>query len=254
MALQIDLSGRTALVTGGSRGIGRAIALALARAGADVAVAFHRDEDAAAAVCRDIEALGRRARAWRCAVEEREQCLALVVAAAGHFGALDILVNNAGVASRGRTVAYTDPAELERVMRVNAFAPYWLSQAALPHLRRRGRGDIVMVSSVATRLFSANGSPYSMSKAALEALAATLAKEERAQGVRTHVVSPSLTETDMGLRLARARGAADLRELDTRSPFGRVSSPEDVAAIVAFLVADANPYANGQNIAVDGGG
>ena len=88
----------------------------------------------------------------------------------------------------------------------------------------------------------------------MEALAVTLAKEERSHGIRTHIVSPTLTDTEMGRRLARARGSADIRTLDASSPFGRVSVPEDVAAVVAFLVSSANPYVNGQNIAVDGGG
>jgi NAD(P)-dependent dehydrogenase (short-subunit alcohol dehydrogenase family) len=107
---------------------------------------------------------------------------------------------------------------------------------------------------VATRKFAANGAPYNIAKAAMEALALTLAKEERAHGIRTHIVSPTLTDTDMGRRLARARGSADIHALDAASPFGRVSVPEDVAAAVAFLVSDLNAYVNGQNIAVDGGG
>jgi NAD(P)-dependent dehydrogenase (short-subunit alcohol dehydrogenase family) len=254
MSLTISLAGRTALVTGGGRGIGRAIALTLAQAGANVGLCFNRDEAAAAASVADIEALGRRAHAWHCDVGDHAQCLALVQDCTAYFGALDILVNNSGMASRGQCVADTAPAELERVLRVNALAPFWLTQAALPHLRLRGRADVVMVSSVATRRLSARGAPYAMSKAALEALAATLAKEERAHGVRCHVVSPSLTDTDMGRRLVRERGEDDIRSLDSNSPFGRVSAPQDVANVVAFLVSDANPYASGQNLAIDGGG
>ncbi|MGI4814580.1 MAG: SDR family NAD(P)-dependent oxidoreductase [Janthinobacterium lividum] len=252
--MQISLAGRIALVTGGGRGIGRAIAIALARAGADVALSYNKDATAALDTVREIEALGRKARCYRAAVEQREDDVALLDAVLRDFGALDILVNNAGIGSRGKTVIDTDPAEMEHVMRVDAFAPYWLSQLALPHLRQCGRADIVMVSSIATRMLSANGAPYNMAKAALEALAATLSKEERVHGVRTHVVSPSLTETEMGRRLAKARGAEDIHMLDARSPFGRVSVPEDVAAVVTFLVSDANPYINGQNIAIDGGG
>ena len=151
-------------------------------------------------------------------------------------------------------MADTDLGELERVMAVHVMGFFHLAQFLLPQMRTLGRGDIVMVSSVAIRKFSAGGAPYSMAKAAMEALALTLAKEERSNGIRTHIVSPTLTDTEMGRRLAKARGSADIRTLDASSPFGRVSRPEDVAAVVAFLVSDFNAYVNGQNIAVDGGG
>ena len=169
--------------------------------------------------------------------------------------AISILVNNAGIASRGQSVADTDPAELERVMRVHALAPHFLCGRVLPHMRKEARGDIIMISSVATLHHAANGAPYNMGKAAMEALALTLAKEERRHGIRTNIVAPSLTVTEMGKRLTKARtGGKDISELDATSPFGRVSVPEDVAAAVTWLVSDANPYANGQKINIDGGG
>jgi 3-oxoacyl-[acyl-carrier protein] reductase len=171
------------------------------------------------------------------------------------FGHIDILVNNAGIASRGQSVADTDPAEMERVVRVHAFGPHYLSKLVLPQMRQRKRGDIIMISSVATRSMGANGAPYNMGKAAMEALALTLAKEERRHGIRTNIVAPSLTVTEMGRRLTKAMtGGKDISELDATSPFGRVSVPDDVAAVVTFLVSDANPYANGQKVNVDGGG
>jgi NAD(P)-dependent dehydrogenase (short-subunit alcohol dehydrogenase family) len=171
------------------------------------------------------------------------------------FGGIDILVNNAGIASRGKSVFDTDPAEMERVVRVHAFAPHYLSKLVLPHMRDRGRGDIVMITSVATLFHAANGAPYNMGKAAAEALALTLSKEERQHGIRTNIVAPSLTVTEMGIRLSRATaGVSDIHELDARSPFGRVSTPEDVAAVVTFLVSSANPYVNGQKVNVNGGG
>ena len=251
----IDLSGRTALVTGGSRGIGRGIALALARAGADVAINYRRDEAAARATADAVRALGRRAEIYAASVGEAAECAALIDAVARDFGALDILVNNAGIASSGRSVADTDPAELVRVMAVHALAPHYLSHYALPHLRKAGRSDIVVISSVATDGYAANGAPYAMGKAAGEALAFTMAKEEMPNGVRVHVVKPSLTVSDMGERLARAvAGVADIHELDARFPWGRVPTPEDVAAAVVWLVSSANPYISGQAIAIDGSG
>jgi 3-oxoacyl-[acyl-carrier protein] reductase len=253
--MEIDLKGRVALVTGGGRGIGRAIALSLAEAGADVAVNYRRDGEAAAEVVRQVQGMGRKAAAYQASVESFEEDQAMVEGVLRDFGGVGILVNNAGIASRGQSVADTDPAEMERVVRVHAFGPHYLSKLVIPSMRKEGRGDIVMISSVATLGMGARGGPYNMGKAAMEALALTLAKEERAHGIRTNIVAPSLTVTEMGRRLTRATaGVEDIHELDARSPFGRVSTPEDVAAAVTWLVSSANPYANGQKININGGG
>ena len=253
--MQIDLSGRTALVTGGSRGIGRAIALSLAGAGADVAINYRRDQAAAEATVRDVQAMGRKAKAYAASVETWDEDQAMVAEVLADFGSIGILVNNAGIASRGQSVADTDPAEMERVVRVHAFGPHYLSKLVIPQMRGLGRGDIVMISSVATLGMAARGGPYNMGKAAMEALALTIAKEERQHGIRCNIVAPSLTVTDMGERLVRATaGVQDIHQLDERSPFGRVSTPEDVAAAVTWLVSSANPYANGQKININGGG
>ncbi len=253
--MQVSLKGRVALVTGGSRGIGRAIALSLAEAGADIAINYRRDEGAAREAADEIQRLGRRAKAYQASVENLESDPRMVADVLNDFGSIGILVNNAGIASRGQSVADTDPQEMERVVRVHAFGPHYLCKLVVPHMRKEKRGDIVMISSVATRGNAANGAPYNMGKAAMEALAMTLAKEERKNGIRTNIVAPSLTVTEMGRRLTKAiTGGKDISELDATSPFGRVSVPEDVAAVVTFLVSDANPYANGQKINVDGGG
>ncbi len=253
--MDVCLKGRVALVTGASRGIGRAIAISLAQAGADVAVNFRRDEGAAKETVAEIAKLGRKAKAYSASVENFDEDAAMVADVLKDFGSIGILVNNAGIASRGQSVADTDPAEMERVVRVHAFGPHYLCKLVVPHMRREKRGDIIMISSVATRSNGANGAPYSMGKAAMEALAFTLAKEERRHGIRTNIVGPSLTVTEMGRRLTKAiTGGKDISELDATSPFGRVSVPEDVAAAVTWLVSDANPYANGQKIYVDGGG
>ena len=251
--MEVSLKGRVALVTGGSRGIGRAIALSLAEAGADVAINYRRDEGAAKETVAAIEKRGRKAKAYSASVENWDEDVAMVADVLKDFGTIGILVNNAGIASRGQSVADTDPAEMERVVRVHAFAPHYLCKLVIPHMRKEKRGDIVMISSVATKGNAANGAPYNMGKAAMEALALTLAKEERKHGIRTNIVAPSLTVTEMGIRLTKARTGGDIHVLDAQSPFGRVSVPEDVAQVVTFLVSDANPYANGQKINIDGG-
>jgi 3-oxoacyl-[acyl-carrier protein] reductase len=251
----MSLSGRVALVTGGGRGIGRAIAVALAEDGADVAVNYYRDADAAQEAVTAIQGLGRKARAFRAQVDRFDQSESMVNDVFEEFGSVDILVNNAGRASLGHKVADTDPAELERVMRTNALAPHFLSKLVLPRMRERPRGDIVMISSVATRHHSARGGPYSMSKAALESLAFTLAKEERRNGIRVNVVAPGLVETEMGRRMIQAnQGIDNLRKLDASMPYGHVCTPEEVADVVRFLVSEGGGYVNGQRIYVDGGG
>jgi 3-oxoacyl-[acyl-carrier protein] reductase len=251
----VDLDGRVALITGGGRGIGRAIALALAEDGADVAVVYRRDEDSAAATVKDIEALGRRARAYAADVASVAEVDAMVGSVLADFGVVDILVNNAGVASRGRPVADTDAEEVERLLRTHALGAHVLCRAVLPSMRSRPRGDIVMISSIITRDVPPNGAPYAMAKAALEILAATLAKEERGHGIHVNVVAPGLVETDMGRRLAKATfGTDDMRALDASFPFGRVCSPEDVAGVVRFLVSPAAGYITGEVVRVDGGG
>jgi 3-oxoacyl-[acyl-carrier protein] reductase len=253
--MEIDLSGRTALVTGASRGIGKAIALALAEAGADVAVNYRKDAAAADETVREIQAMGRKAKAYAASVDSWDEDEAMVAEVVKDFGGIGILVNNAGIASRGQSVADTDPGEMERVVRIHAFGPHYLSKLAIPHMRKEGRGDIIMISSVATLGMGARGGPYNMGKAAMEALALTIAKEERQNGIRCNIVAPSLTVTEMGRRLTRATsGIEDIHELDARSPFGRVSTPEDVASAVTWLVSSANPYANGQKININGGG
>lgn len=248
------LAGRTAIVTGGSRGIGRAISVALARDGAAVAVNYLRGSAAAEQLAAELTAAARAARAFPASLDSNAQIEDMVAAVTAELGPPDIVVNCAGVASRGQPVADTDPAELMRLMAVNAFGPHRLAQLVLPGMRKRGLGHIVMISSTATRVMGANGAPYNMAKAAMEALAYTLAAEEERYGIRVNVVAPGLVNTEMGRRMARAtRGVADISALGADSPFGRVCQPEDVADVVAFLVGPSAGYITGQRIAVDGG-
>jgi len=251
----MSLNGRIALVTGAGRGIGRAIAVALAKDGADIAVNYRRDSASADAAVAEIRALGRKAQAFQASIEDLDQAGDMVSQIAAQMGPIGILINNAGIASRGQSVADTEAGELERVIRVHALAPHFLSKLVVPMMRELDRGDIVMISSVATDSYGAFGGPYNMGKAAMEALAFTLAKEEHKNNIRTNIVAPPLVETDMGRRLVKARsGIEDLRLLDAHMPFGHVCQPDDIANVVRFLVSTGNSYVNGQRIAVDGGG
>lgn len=252
------VEGRVALVTGGGRGIGRGISELLASEGATVAVNYRRDAEAAAETVAAIRAAGGAASAYQASVDDPQACAAMIDAIVADHDRLDILVCNAGIASRGKSVADTDPEEMVRVVAAHAFGSHHLARLTIPHLRRRGRGDVVMISSVATSNFSANGAPYNMGKAAMEALAFTLAKEERAHGIHVNVVAPGLVETDMGVRLARAltgnRELEDLRSLDAAAPFGRVCQPLDVANVVLWLCSEGAGYITGQRIVCNGGG
>lgn len=253
-----ELQGKVALVTGGGRGIGRSISLLLAQHGASIAVNYRRDKESAETTVADIIAAGGMATAHQGSTDEPVQNTALVAEVLAQYGGIDILVLNAGIASRGKSVAETEAEELWRLVATHALGPHQLCRDVLPSMRTRGRGDIVFISSVATNSMSANGAPYNMGKAAQEALASTLAKEEREYGIHVNVVAPGLVETDMGLRLARAmtgqREMQDLRSLDAAAPFGRVCQPEDVANIVLWFCSSQAGYVTGQRIEVDGGG
>jgi NAD(P)-dependent dehydrogenase (short-subunit alcohol dehydrogenase family) len=251
----MSLAGRVALVTGGGRGIGRAISLGLAQDGADVAVNYRRDDAAAKETVAEIEKLGRRGAAYAASIDSFDDNRAMVDAVLRDFGHVDILVNNAGIASRGKSVADTDPDELVRVVSTHAFGPHYLCKLVLPSMRTRGRGDIIMISSVATLSMAGWGAPYNMGKAAMESLAFTLSKEERKHNVHVNVVAPGLVETEMGRRLVRAaRGVEDIRSLDAVMPFGHVCQPEDVANVVRYLVSERASYLTGEKINVHGGG
>ncbi len=249
------MSQRLALVTGGGRGIGRGIAIGLAQDGIDVAVTYRRDSSSADETVAEIEALGAAGLAIQADVSvpaDNERTVAEVI---DRFGRLDILVSNGGIASRGRAVVDTDPDELLRVVSTHALGPHHLCSIAVPHLAANDRGDIVVISSVATSSYGGNGAPYNMGKAALEALAFTLAKEVRDAGIRVNVVAPGLVETEMGRRLVKgAAGIDDISTLHEVMPFGRVCQPEDIAGAVRFFVSDNAGYVTGEKLNVWGGG
>lgn len=253
------LAGRTALVTGGGRGIGRAISASLAREGAKVLVNYHRDADSAEETVEAIRGNGGTAMAYRGSSAVAEECREMMARIEAEHGGLDIAVLNGGVASSGRSVVDTDEAELWRLVETHALGPHQLCRAFLPAMRARGGGHVVFISSVATRGMAANGAPYNMGKAAMEALALTLAKEEMPHGIHVNIVAPGLVETDMGVRLARAiqgkskEAMPDLRSMDAAAPFGRVCQPDDIAGAVLFLLSPWSGYVSGQRIEVDGG-
>ena len=251
----MSLEGRVAIVTGGGRGIGRAVSLGLAADGATVAVNYRKDEAAAKQTVSDIEAAGGRAGAYQASVASFDEASAMVEQILADFGHVDILVNNAGVTNRGTPVAMTPVEELDRVIGTMAFGSHHMSQLVLASMRERPRGDVIMISSDSAVQCNPYAANYNMAKAAQEALAFTLAKEEARNGIRVNVVVPGLSNTDMGRRLVKAAMKVDeIHDLDQRFALGRVVEPEDTANVVRFLVSDAASHVTGQRIVVDGGG
>lgn len=254
MTTERPLTGRNALVTGASRGIGRAIALELGRAGASVIVNYRRDADAADEVVAELREIGTEAHAVPASVDSATDIARLADESLAKFPRIDIVVANAGRASRGQTVLDSDPEEFEALMATHAFSLQRLVQRLLPGMREAERGDIIAISSSEVDAMKANGAPYNMAKAALEALALTLAKEEARNGIRVNIVAPGLVVTDMGSRAVKAiLGVEDISELDADQPFGRLTRPEDIAATIRFLVSSGAAQVTGQRIVVDGG-
>jgi NAD(P)-dependent dehydrogenase (short-subunit alcohol dehydrogenase family) len=250
------IQGRVALVTGGGRGIGRAIALALARRGAQVAVAA-RTAAEVEGVAGEVRALGARALAVASDLSRREAPAALAARVAEALGPIDLLVNNAGVDASG-PVQRIDDATWDRVLAVNLTAPFLLVRACLPGMVQRGFGRILNVASVAGKIGLKYGAAYSASKHALVGLTRSIAAECGRKGVTCNALAPSWTETRMmdeamaAIARATGRSADEARELVLRAnPLGRAAAPEEVAA--AAIAVLANGAIHGQCIHVDGG-
>ncbi len=236
------LMGKVALVTGASRGIGRAVALALAAAGCDVAVNYHRAADEAEAVSAEIGKLGRRAVALQANVADASEVERLATVAEQVLGPIDILINNAGIGRRQPLEEIT-LSDWEEILRVNLTSSFLVTQAVLPGMRQRRWGRIVMISSVAAQLGGVIGPHYAASKAGqiglMHSYAALLAKE----GITANAIAPALIETDM------VTGNPALQP--DRIPVGRFGRVEEVAEIVVMLAR--NAYVTGQTINANGG-
>jgi 3-oxoacyl-[acyl-carrier protein] reductase len=248
----MDLQGKTALVTGGSRGIGRAICLTLARDGADVVVNYQASSQAADKVVSEIEGLGRRSFSHQADVSDNAQVAAMVDRAVNEMGGVDILVNNAGIATSG-TFIEADIEEWHRMINVNLHGPFYTMKALLPHMRQRGGGNIVNISSNITKWYPANSSLYTTSKAALNMLTQVVAKEEARNNIRINIVCPGLIETDMAREGLEQRSEEERRVFLEGMPMGRLGQPVEIAEMVAFLVSDKASYITGQLIFVNGG-
>jgi 3-oxoacyl-[acyl-carrier protein] reductase len=271
VALEIDLSGRVALVTGGSRGLGRADALTLARAGADVAIAdiqleSDSGEDAerygvlaqaaraqglvyTEATVEEIRGLGRRALALKCDVTDRSQVDTAVARVVEELGAVDILVNNAGTLDHVAQFHQQSPDLWERDLRVNLTGGFNCAQAVWPHMKERGWGRIVNMASVAGTLGGFGQASYSTTKAGILGLTRTLALEGGRLGITCNAIVPGIIGTE-----AYNMGNAEMNErMIRRTALRRPGEPQDIANAVAFLCSDLAAYITGVGLTVAGG-
>lgn len=248
--LDLDLRGRVAVVSGGSRGIGRATALRLAQAGAHVAVNYLRDAEAAAEVARGIEEAGARALTFRADVTRPEGSEGLVRAALGAFGRLDLLVCNAGV-WEGAAVEEMSEELWARVLDTNLKGTWALCRAAVPEMKRAGFGRIVIVSSTAGQRGEAFYSNYAASKGGQIAFTKSLAVELAPHGINVNAVAPGWVETEMTAQALSAPGAlaGALRAI----PLGRVATADEVALPILFLCSGWARHVTGEVLNVNGG-
>ena len=248
--MSFDLTGKTALVTGASRGIGRALALGLATAGADIALSA-RDETALAQVREQVEALGRRAIVLPADVTDPQACQRLVIDAVAALGQLDVLVNNAGGSSYMGPFTDLRFSGWEKTMRLNVDSIVHLSQVAGRHMVERGSGSVVNVASVAGLTATPLLAAYGASKAAVISLTKTLAFEWGGSGVRVNALCPGWTRTALNNELwGGADGGAGWV---AGQALKRWADPEEMVGPTVFLASDASSYVTGQALVVDGG-
>lgn len=244
------LSEKVALVTGSSRGIGREIAIAMAREGADIVVNYSQNKDAAFDTAEKIRALGRRTIVVQASVSERSQVERLFATALGEFGRLDVLVNNAGGFPIKPFAAVTDK-EWDKVMDLDLKSIFMCSQTALAAMRKQRSGTIINITSVSGLVGAVGMVPYSAAKGGVIAFSKALARELAPLGITVNAIAPGIIETDTALDIF-PEGA--LKVYTTyQVPLGRLGRPEEVVGLVVFLASDEARYITGQVYAVDGG-
>jgi 3-oxoacyl-[acyl-carrier protein] reductase len=244
-----DLGGKVALVTGGSRGLGRGIALALAAQGADLAINYRGNAEAAEAAATEARGLGRQASVIQGDTSAgREACEAIVKAALDAFGRIDILVNNAGI-TRDNLLMRMDAEEWSSVLDTNLSGPFWMTRAVARPMVKARSGRIINMSSAAGRMGNPGQANYAAAKAGLIGLTKTTARELASRGITCNALAPGLIDTD----LTAGMPAAATEAIRSLTPMGYVGSVADVAAAAVYLASDEARYVTGQVLGIDGG-
>ena len=239
---------RLALVTGGSRGIGRAIALALGKNGCDVAVNYNASAGAAEALCGELAALGTRASAFRADVSDRSQVEALFKAVEAGMGPVEILVNNAGI-TRDNLLMRMKCEDWDAVLAANLSSAFYCTKEAIRGMAKARWGRIVSIASVVGLIGNAGQANYSASKAGLIGFTKSVAREYAARGITVNAIAPGFIDTSMTAVLKEDVKAA----ITTQIPMGAIGTPDDVARAAAFFASEGSSYITGQVLAVDGG-
>jgi 3-oxoacyl-[acyl-carrier protein] reductase len=246
----IDLTGRTALVTGGSRGIGRATAILLAKVGADVAITYQRQEKAALEVRSAVEALGRRSLALKVEISKETEVRRAVEEMTAAWGRVDILVNNAGIWTYLEIGSGDTPAWKE-TMEVNLDSVFYFTDAVVPHMKKNKQGWIINVGSTAGIRGEASHSHYAATKGALNAITKSWAVEFAPDNIRVNLVAPGWVDTDMCTEVFSAPGYKE--SVRQTIPLKRIPPPEDIAGPIVFLASDLARHITGAIINVNGG-
>ena len=242
------LENKVAFVTGASRGIGKAIALEMAKSGADVAVCYSSSSDAAEDVCRQIRQLGRKAVPYRCDVSSMEQCSETVKAAVEEFGQLDILGNNAGI-TRDNLMLMMKEDDFDSVISTNLKGSFNMMKQAGSHFLKRKQGTIINISSVSGMMGNAGQVNYAAAKAGVIGMTKSAAKELAGRGITCNAIAPGFIATDMTDKLSDKQKEA----VTDAIPLKRMGQPEDIAHLAVFLASPLANYITGEVIKVDGG-
>jgi len=248
-----DFSGRAAFVTGGSRGVGRAIALEFAARGADVAIVYKSRRESAEKIASEIAAHGVKTLALAADVGDSHAVATAFARACETFGGIDILAHSAGAPVEWKPVREHDPRNWAEFVRSDLIGAFNVVHAAVDHMHARGRGVIIAISSIAAQMCQSRNSQGAAAKAGVEALVRVIAREEGRYGIRANVISIGLTDTEQAREAFASWGEAATAKVIDAIPLKRIAKPEEIARMVAFLASEDASYVTGKVIQVDGG-